>query len=202
MKCDSPTPASPANEDARPAAGDASLWPTVYLAVGANLGERRTTMRRAIEWLTAQPAISLEPTRDIAPLYESAPVDCLGDQPAYLNTVVRLRTTLSPGALLELTQEIECSLGRRRRVKNEARAIDIDLLVYDSVVHHDTELTLPHPRLADRRFVLDPFADLAPGLLLPTATTTVAEAADQARSRLSDQRIQRVAASDWATTRA
>ncbi len=197
MKPNGPT--STASADAAPACADASAGATVYLSLGANLGDRRATMRRAIEWLMAQPAISLDPMHDIARLYESAPVGCDSDQPAYLNTVVRLRTPLSPPRLLQLTQELERTLGRIRVTKNEARIIDVDILLYDSHAQCDTELTLPHPRLGERRFVLDPLADLAPGQRLGVTKVTAAEAAERARSRLSDQRIRCVAGADWAT---
>lgn len=199
MKRDGPASVAPA--DAAPGGADASVPSTVYLSLGANLGDRRATMRRAIEWLIAQPSISLDPTRDIARLYESAPVGCDTDQPAYLNTAVRARTSLSPHRLLQLTRELERTLGRVRRTKNEARVIDVDILLYDSHTQCDTELTLPHPRFCERRFVLEPLADLVPGQHLPGTKGTAVEAAERARSRLPDQRIRCVAGSDWATAR-
>ncbi len=194
-------PAFVATADAAPSGVDASVLSTVYLSLGANLGDRRATMRRAIEWLIGQPTILLDPTHDVARLYESAPVGCDTGQPAYLNTVVRVRTSLSPHRLLKLTRELERTLGRVRTTKNEARVIDVDILLYDSRALCDTELTLPHPRLGERRFVLEPLADLAPEQDLPAEHATAAEAAKRARSRLSAQRIRCVAGPDWATAR-
>jgi len=193
-----PADATPADADAAPGDADASVASTVFLSLGANLGDRRATMRRAIEWLMAQAAISLDPMRDIAPLYETAPVGCDTDQPAYLNTAVRIRTSLSPHRLLQLTRELERTLGRVRTTRNEARVIDVDILLYDSHVQCDTELTLPHPRLGERRFILEPLADLAPGQHLPATRVTAEEAAKRARISLSDQRIRCVAGPDWA----
>jgi len=193
-------PSSVASADAARGGACASIASTAYLSFGANLGDRRATMRRAIEWLAAQPAISLDPTRDVARLYETAPIGCDTDQPAYLNTAVRVRTSLSPHQLLQLTRELERTLGRVRTTRNEARLIDVDILLYDSLVQCDTELTLPHPRLVERRFVLEPLADLAPGTRLPNAEETAAEAAERARHTLSDQCIRCVAGPDWAAT--
>ena len=193
-------PASTAPADATPDDADASVAATVFLSLGANLGDRRATMRRAIEWLIGQPAISLDPTRDIARLYESAPVGCDTDQPAYLNTVVRVRTTRAPHRLLQLTQELERTLGRVRVAKNEARVIDVDMLLYDQTVLQSPELVLPHPAMTRRRFVLEPLCDLAPDLSLPGTKITVALAMQSVCRTYPDQHIKRVADRNWFST--
>ncbi len=193
-------PASTAPTDSMPDCADASVASTVYLSLGANLGDRRATMRRAIEWLIAQPTISLDRTRDIARLYESAPVGCDADQPAYLNTVVRVRTPLSPHRLLQLTRELERTLGRVRTATNEARVIDVDMLLYDQTVLKSPELVLPHPAMTRRRFVLEPLCDLAPDLPLPGAKMTLALAMQSVCRTQPDQHIKRVANRNWFST--
>ncbi len=198
MKRDGQSSTAPA--DATPICADASVASTVFLSLGANLGDRRATMRRAIEWLIGQPAISLDPTRDIARLYESTPVGCDTDQPAYLNTVVRVRTTHSPHRLLQLTQKLERTLGRVRVAKNEARVIDVDMLLYDQTVLQSPELVLPHPAMTCRRFVLEPLCDLAPDLTLPGAKITVALAMLSVCRTHPDQHIKRVADRNWFST--
>jgi 2-amino-4-hydroxy-6-hydroxymethyldihydropteridine diphosphokinase len=109
----------------------------------------------------------------LSPWYESAPVPP-SDQPWYVNAVALIDTELDPAALLSLLQETEKSFGRRRRVRNEARAIDLDLLAYEDVVNLGPEPPLlPHPRLAERAFVLMPLADLLPDWRHPRTGRTV-----------------------------
>lgn len=148
-----------------------------YLGLGSNLGDRRGAMRAAVFALDARPCIRVNLPTGVASLYESAAVvpDSLGgDQPAYLNSALRVETTLSPRELLRAALEIEAALGRVRHRRWAARGIDIDLLLFDDVVTDDKHLTLPHPRLAQRLFVLEPLAEIAGELLHPTLHATVA----------------------------
>jgi len=110
----------------------------------------------------------------VAPLYRSDPVSAI-PQPDYLNTVALARTGLSPEALLALAQGIESELGRRRTVRDAPRTIDVDLLFVGDLERRGERLVLPHPRLRERRFVLAPLADVAPGLALPPDGATAAE---------------------------
>ncbi len=148
-----------------------------YLGLGSNLGDRRAAMRASVFALDARPCVRVDLPTGVASLYESAAVvpDSLdSDQPAYLNSALRVETTLSPQELLGAMLEIEAALGRVRHTRWEARIIDVDLLLFDDVVIHDKLLTLPHPRLAQRRFVLEPLAEIAGELFHPTLHATVA----------------------------
>ena len=136
-----------------------------YVGVGANLGDRERTIRRAIDILAAQPGIELV---GVSPLRETEPWGPV-EQPAYLNGAVALDTELAPRDLLDVLLDVEQSLGRDRstEVRFGPRTLDLDLLVHGDLVHDEPGLTLPHPRLHERRFALEPLADLDPGLVVP-----------------------------------
>ena len=138
-----------------------------YVGVGANLGERERTIRRAIEMLAAQPGVELVAVsrlRETEP-WGPGPVE----QPPYLNGAVALETELGPRDLLELLLDVEQSLGRDRstEVRFGPRTLDLDLLVHGDLVRDEPGLTLPHPRLHERPFALEPLADLDPQLVVP-----------------------------------
>lgn len=136
-----------------------------YVGVGANLGDRERTIRRAIDILAAQPGIELV---GVSPLRETEPWGPV-EQPAYLNGAVALDTELAPRDLLDVLLDVEQSLGRDRstEVRFGPRTLDLDLLVHGDLVHDEPGLTLPHPRLHERRFALEPLADLDPELVVP-----------------------------------
>jgi 2-amino-4-hydroxy-6-hydroxymethyldihydropteridine diphosphokinase len=142
-----------------------------YVALGANLGTREATLRRAVARLDGR-----EDTVVVAlsQLRETEPVGLL-DQPRFLNGVVVLDTDLGPRGLLDALLEIERELGRvRDGVRNGPRPVDLDLLLYDGETIDEPDLTVPHPRLHERRFVLEPLADIDPALSVP-GRGTVAE---------------------------
>jgi 2-amino-4-hydroxy-6-hydroxymethyldihydropteridine diphosphokinase len=143
-----------------------------YIGVGANLGERERTIRLAIEMLAAQPGIELA---GVSPLRETEPWGPV-EQPPYLNGALALDTELGPRDLLEVLLAVEQRLGRDRstEVRFGPRTLDLDLLVHGGLVRDEPGLTLPHPRLHERRFALEPLADLDPGLVIP-GRGTVAE---------------------------
>jgi 2-amino-4-hydroxy-6-hydroxymethyldihydropteridine diphosphokinase len=134
-----------------------------YVALGSNLGDSRQQLLDAMEQLTALPGTRLLRR---SPIYRTPPWGML-EQPAFLNAVVQIDTTLSPHALLDDLLAIERRAGRVRAERNGPRILDLDLLHVDGVQLHDDRLTLPHPRMAERAFVLLPLHDLAPELLLP-----------------------------------
>lgn len=129
---------------------------TVYIALGSNVGDRLENLRRAVESL----ALDLDQLQ-ASPVYETDPVG-YDDQERFLNAVVRGETDLSPHRLLERVQEIETQLGRERPFPNAPRTIDLDILLYDDRILDSSDLTIPHPRLHERLFVLIPLADVAP----------------------------------------
>ena len=161
---------------------------TVWIALGSNLGNRRANLRAAVRDLA--PAVRV---RAVSALYESDPAG-VTDQPPFLNAVVRGETALAPEALLDVTQAIEWTLGRRPGLRWGPRPIDLDLLACGEAVIATPRLTLPHPRIGERAFVLRPLADLAPGLRLPGWTETVAEALAHA----DGSGLERVASPEWA----
>jgi len=148
----------------------------VYLSLGSNLGDRQANMQAAIDRF---PAAGIQ-LRRVSPVYETEPVDYL-DQPSFLNLVVEVETELAPSDLLSQTTAIEKELGRVRNVPKGPRTIDIDILFYDQAVIETPTLTIPHPRVAERRFVLVPLNDLEPNLRHPVTKQTVQELLSIAR---------------------
>lgn len=132
-----------------------------YIGLGANLGDARQTIERAIEALGQTQGIE---TVKVAPLYGSDPVDATG--PTFVNTVAEVHTTLSPLPLLDALQAIEHVHGRERPFQNAPRTLDLDLLWYEGVTLDSPRLTLPHPRMHQRAFVLRPLLDLVKELPL------------------------------------
>ncbi len=143
---------------------------TVYLSLGSNLGDRAGQIARALEALAAD---RIRPLRQSA-LYFTEPIGG-PDQRSFLNCVVEAETEWMPRELLRHLQRVEWALGRRRLVRQGPRAIDIDILFYGTSVVRAPELTIPHPRIAERRFVLVPLCEIAPGLRHPVLRQTVAE---------------------------
>jgi 2-amino-4-hydroxy-6-hydroxymethyldihydropteridine diphosphokinase len=142
----------------------------VYLSLGSNLGDREGNLRAAIE---ALPAGGVKVLR-VSPVYETEPVDYTA-QAWFLNLVVEGETDLFPMQLLARTARIERALKRVRTVAKGPRTIDIDILLYGNAVVETAKLQIPHPRIAERRFVLQPLADLAPDLRHPLSRKTVRE---------------------------
>jgi 2-amino-4-hydroxy-6-hydroxymethyldihydropteridine diphosphokinase len=135
-----------------------------YVGLGANLGPREITIQRAVNLLAAEQGIELV---EQSALRETDPVGVV-DQPTFLNGVVALDTTLSPRELLETLLRVERELGRTRDGKRWGpRTIDLDLLVHGAEIVDEPGLCVPHPRLHERRFVLEPLAELAPDLDIP-----------------------------------
>jgi 2-amino-4-hydroxy-6-hydroxymethyldihydropteridine diphosphokinase len=146
--------------------------PTTYIGLGANLGDREATIRRALGRLRAHPHI--EVTAESS-LIETDPVGGPPGQPPFLNGAAALETELTPHALLHVLKRIEDDLGRRPRERWGPREIDLDLLLYADRVVETDRLTVPHPRLQDRRFVLAPLAEIAPDARDPVTGRTVRE---------------------------
>ena len=157
---------------------------TAYIGLGANQGELVDSLNAAFDTLR-----SLEQSELVAvsPFYTSAPIEATG--PDYLNAVAKLETSLEPYGLLLHLLDIELMLGRKRRgpnlKKNAPRNVDLDLLLLGEMIIQSTPLTLPHPRLHQRAFVLKPLLDLAPDICIPGQGL----AGDFLRA-VSDQRIQ------------
>lgn len=141
-----------------------------YLGFGSNMGDRELLLRQAIEKLRA-PDLRLLRTSGV---YETEPIG-LREQAWFLNLVAEYETTLFPRQLLHRAQNTERELGRKRVVVNGPRTVDIDILLYGNTIMHSDELTIPHPRYRERRFVLAPLAELNPKLRDPASGRSVAE---------------------------
>jgi len=158
----------------------------VFLGLGSNLGDREAALSRARVLLTALPGTTVTAESGI---YVTAPVGG-PEQDDYLNQVVEVRTLLSPYELLTSVQGIEAELGRVRDIRWGPRTIDVDILWYHGFSSADARLEVPHPRMEERRFVLEPLAELAPDLVLPsglTVTEALAGLPDQAVRRNDDR---------------
>jgi 2-amino-4-hydroxy-6-hydroxymethyldihydropteridine diphosphokinase len=137
---------------------------TAYIGLGSNLGDREGFLRRAVELLRDEADIDVVAVSSVR---ETDPVGFL-DQPRFLNAAVEVETPLTARALLERLLAVEQALGRRRDgPRYGPRTIDLDLLLYGDEVVEEAGLTVPHPRLAERRFVLEPLHELAPDLVVP-----------------------------------
>ncbi len=142
---------------------------TVFLALGTNLGDRVENLRAALQALTKVVAID-----QVSPIYETPPWG-VTDQPAFLNMVLRAETDLDPLALLNRLKDLEVRLGRKPSFRYGPRLIDLDILFYGQQVVALDNLSIPHPRLPERAFVLVPLAAIAPDLQHPTLHQTVSE---------------------------
>ena len=142
----------------------------VYLSLGSNLGDRLGNIERALDALRAA---GIEVCR-VSSFYRTEPVE-FRQQPWFVNCVVEVETELLPLQLLKAVQKVERDLGRRRSINKGPRKIDIDILLYENVVVRSEALTIPHERMAERRFVLVPLRELEAGLRHPVTERTVAE---------------------------
>lgn len=155
----------------------------VWLGLGANLGDASATLRTALARIATWPGTEL---CQVSSFYRSAPLDAGG--PDFINAVARLRTTLGPHEVLQAAQQLEADAGRERPYRNAPRTLDVDVLLHGQARSSDPLLTLPHPRLHQRAFVLLPMAELAPELViagLGPVTVLLAAVQGQRIERLS-----------------
>ncbi len=141
----------------------------VYLALGSNIGDRHKNLSAALQRLRERVML-----HKISSVYETAPVGYL-DQPQFLNMVCYGQTACSPDELLRSVQTIEVALGRELSFRNAPRPIDIDILLYDDLYLETDRLTIPHPRMSERAFVLVPLAEISPFVIEPVSGKTVQE---------------------------
>ncbi len=146
-----------------------------YLGLGSNLGRRKKNVAAALN--------ALERTRGIevvraSSLYETEPMGGPANQDAYINAVVEVATTLSARRLLDVCLNIEGSLGRKRSIRWGPRTIDLDILAYDREICATEALTIPHPMMHQRRFVLEPLVEIAPDFVHPVLERTARDILD------------------------
>ena len=141
----------------------------IYIALGTNLGNRLANLRSAIESLAPDVSVIKKST-----IYETPPWG-FTEQPAFLNMVIEAETSLNPRALLRCLKKRENELGRVKNFRNGPRQIDLDILFYDDLILNEENLTIPHPRLHERGFVLVPLADIAPEFEHPLLRKKITE---------------------------
>ena len=140
----------------------------IYLSLGSNIGDRAQNIARALDALPGQAIRVVKKSS----LYETEPVE-LRAQDWFLNCVVEIETDLQPQDLMQALLTIERSMGRERLIPKGPRIIDMDILLYGSVTVKEPQLEIPHPRMAGRRFVLEPFAEIAPDAEHPVLKKTI-----------------------------
>ena len=149
-----------------------------YLCLGSNLGEREANLRQALALLS--PKVTFD---DVSSIYETEPVG-YKEQPLFLNLVCRITTNLPPEELLWLAKDIETKMGRvPSKQINSPRPIDIDILFYNNKIMETQDLTIPHPRLKDRAFVLIPLAEIAPDLVHPKLDKSITRLANDVKGQ-------------------
>jgi 2-amino-4-hydroxy-6-hydroxymethyldihydropteridine diphosphokinase len=162
------------------------------LALGANIGDPRTTLRAAVAGLSAHTDLSVD---RVSSLWHTAAVGG-PEQPDFLNAVVLVETDLDARALLDLAHELEDAAGRVRDVRWGPRTLDVDVLAVGDERSADPQLTLPHPRAHERSFVLEPWAEVDPGFVLAPATGPARSVAEWAAC-VTDQRVELLEGGPW-----
>jgi 2-amino-4-hydroxy-6-hydroxymethyldihydropteridine diphosphokinase len=145
---------------------------TAYVALGANLGDRAANLHRALELLEQSPGIEVIRA---STFIENPAVGGPANSPAFLNGAAEISTTLRPRTLLDRLLEIEKKLGRVRSEKWSPRTIDLDLLLYGSQIIDEPGLTVPHPLMHERRFVLEPLSEIVPNVVHPIFNRTITD---------------------------
>ena len=140
---------------------------SVFIGIGSNVGDRDKHIRDAVRLLSENfTFVRMSSIYETAAMYNT-------EQPAFLNAVLSVRTKLLPLDVLNILLDVERKLGRVRTVKNAPRTIDLDILLYDDLVVDLPELKIPHPLMCERRFVLEPLAEIAPGIVHPIVNASI-----------------------------
>jgi 2-amino-4-hydroxy-6-hydroxymethyldihydropteridine diphosphokinase len=151
---------------------------TVYLGLGANIGNREANLRMALRGLTRMARVEA-----VSSLYETDPVGSVQQQPAFYNAACRIETGLEPEFLLRFLKTLEHEIGRRPGgLVGGPRPVDLDILLYEDRVLETEDLIVPHPRLVERAFVLVPLAEIAPEAQYPKTAKTIAELAQAVKT--------------------
>lgn len=150
------------------------------IALGANLGDRRAQLVEAKDELRSIHQGG-DDTYLMSDLFESEPVDCTPGDPVFINAVLELKTHLTPRKILEFCQNLENKTGRNKSKdqQNAPRKLDLDILYYGDLILSEPDFNIPHPRITERRFVLEPLAQIRPSLILPNSSETVSEILEQ-----------------------
>ena len=147
---------------------------TAYIGIGSNLGNRHENCLRAIELLQRKQVIATK----LSSLYETEPWG-MKDQPRFINMAIQIETSLEPSELLTVLKEIEKEIGREKSSKWEPRTIDLDILLFDDIILNEDNLTIPHPLMHERDFVLRPLCEIAPDIHHPLLKLSICELMQQ-----------------------
>ena len=162
---------------------------TVYLGLGANIGNREANLQMALRGLTRMARVEA-----VSSLYETDPIGSVKDQPPFYNAACRIETGLEPESLLRFLNSLEHEIGRRPGGPvGGPRPIDLDILLYEDRTLESKDLTIPHPRLAERAFVLVPLAEIAPDAVHPERGETIAKFAEM----VSGEGVRRIKEAGW-----
>jgi len=145
--------------------------PNIFLSLGSNLGDQIENLKSAVRELNSR---NIRITACSA-VYETSPVDCDNNSPAFLNAAIGVETELNPDNLINIILDIEKKIGRKRSVKNAPRIIDIDVLLYGNIISDDEKIILPHPRMSERLFVLTPLREIAGEVIHPIIGKSINE---------------------------
>ena len=156
-----------------------------FIGIGSNQGDSKHNILRAMATIGQLYDIKIEKTSG---LYKTEPVGYTR-QPDFLNSVIQVKTTLSPSQLLSACLETEQKMGRRRQRRWGPRIIDLDILTFDDIIHHDNKLDIPHPEIAKRRFVLVPFAEIKPDKVIPEWNQKVEKLLSETRDSSAVTRV-------------
>jgi len=161
------------------------LVSNIFLSLGSNLRNRLENMRSAVSELNSR---NIRVTACSA-VYETSPVDCINNSPAFLNAVIGIETELVPDKLIKTVLDIEKKIGRKRSAKNAPRIIDIDILLIGNLISDDENIILPHPRMSERLFVLAPLREIAGEVIHPVTGKNINELYIAAK-KTSSEKIQ------------
>lgn len=170
--------------------GDEFMKPvfTAYLGIGSNLGDRLTSITEAVDRIRQHESIEIDIDCGVSSIYKTSPVGATDSQLDYYNAAVRVETSLPPAELLQACSQIEDQMGRVRNKRNGSRVIDIDLLMFEDVVMETDSLTLPHPRMHERLFVLIPLCEIASDAIHPTTGKSIRVLLDDLLHRNENER--------------
>lgn len=170
---------------------------TACIGLGSNLGDRLANLGEAVRRILDDGVVSVDRRAAVASVYETAPMDMPPECPPFLNAALRVDVRGSPRDLLSRLLEIESAMGRRRSQRAESRPIDLDLLLFGDVTVSEPDLVVPHSRMHERRFVLEPLAEIAGNLIHPATGLTISALAAQLRHVDEEQWVRRVQGPTW-----